>query len=199
VEAAGEVDPEPVRQVPAVRELEREDRVARLQRREVDGHVGDGAGVRLHVRVLGAEELLRPVDRELLDLVDDLAAAVVALARIALGVLVRRHASDRLEHARPGEVLGGDQLDLAALPLELVTDEAGDLGIDLVEARVPQLFEGRLRCRHVEDATAARGARETGSSHRYESVMTGSGRRMIKRGSTSQRRAVPATGRWATA
>jgi hypothetical protein len=29
--------------------------------------------------VLGPEELLRPVDRELLDLVDDLAAAVVAL------------------------------------------------------------------------------------------------------------------------
>ena len=36
--------------------------------------------VRLHVRVLGAEELLGARDRELLDLVDDLAAAVVALA-----------------------------------------------------------------------------------------------------------------------
>jgi hypothetical protein len=35
------------------------------------------AGVRLDVRVLGAEQLLRPVDRELLDLVDHLAAAVV--------------------------------------------------------------------------------------------------------------------------
>jgi hypothetical protein len=31
------------------------------------------ARVRLHVRVLGAEELLRAVDGELLDLVDDLA------------------------------------------------------------------------------------------------------------------------------
>jgi hypothetical protein len=56
--------------------------------------------VRLHVRVLGAEELLRAVDRELLDLVDDLAAAVVALAGIALGVLVRRHGADGLEHRR---------------------------------------------------------------------------------------------------
>jgi hypothetical protein len=54
--------------------------------------------VRLHVRVLRAEELLRTVDRELLDLVDDLAPAVVALARIALRVLVRRHGADALEH-----------------------------------------------------------------------------------------------------
>jgi hypothetical protein len=44
--------------------------------------------VRLDVRVLGAEQLLRAVDRELLDLVDDLAAAVVATTRIALGLLV---------------------------------------------------------------------------------------------------------------
>ena len=87
---------------------------------EVDGHVRLRARVRLDVGVLGSEELLRAVDRELLDLVDDLAAAVVAPARIALGVLVRRHAADGLEHARPGEVLGGDQLDLAALAVELV-------------------------------------------------------------------------------
>ena len=111
-------------------EPEREDRVARLQHGEVDGHVRLGAGVRLDVRVLGAEERLRAVDRELLDLVDDLAAAVVALARIALGVLVRRHAADRLEHARPGEVLGRDQLDLAALALELAAEQLRDLGVD---------------------------------------------------------------------
>ena len=57
---------------------------------EVHGHVRLCASVRLDVRVLGAEQRLRAVDRELLDLVDDLAAAVVAAAGIALGVLVRR-------------------------------------------------------------------------------------------------------------
>ena len=116
-----------------MRELEREDRVARLQRGHVDGHVRLRARVRLDVRVLGAEELLRAVDRELLDLVDDLAAAVVAPARVALGVLVRRHRADRLEHRRPGEVLGGDQLDLAPLPLELAAEQLGDLRVDLGE------------------------------------------------------------------
>ena len=69
------------------------------------------------------KSVLRAVDRELLDLVDDLAAAVVALAGIALGVLVRRHRADGLEDARPGEVLGRDQLDLAALPLELAAEQ----------------------------------------------------------------------------
>ena len=148
VEAAREVDLEPVREVAAVRELEREDRVARLERREVDGHVRDRARVRLHVRVVGAEELLRPVDRERLDLVDDLAAAVVALARVALRVLVRRDAADRLEHARPREVLGGDELDLVSLPLELAAEQVGDLGIDLREARGAQLLERQVRDGH---------------------------------------------------
>ena len=79
--AAREGQRVPVRQVAAVREVHAEDRVARLQRRQVDGHVRLRARVRLDVRVLGAEERLRAVDRERLDLVDELAAAVVALAR----------------------------------------------------------------------------------------------------------------------
>jgi hypothetical protein len=70
------------------------------------------------------------------------------LPGIALGVLVRRRAPDRLEHARPGEVLGGDQLDLSALPLELATEELGDLRIDLREARGAELLQGLLRDRH---------------------------------------------------
>ena len=91
-------------------------------------------GVRLHVRVVGAEQGRGPIDRKLLDLVDDLAAAVVAPARIALGVLVRRHGADRLEDGRPREVLGGDQLDLVALALDFPAQQSGDLGVDLGEA-----------------------------------------------------------------
>ena len=44
--------------------------------------------MRLHVGVGGAEQALRALDRELLDDVDVLAAPVVALARVTLGVLV---------------------------------------------------------------------------------------------------------------
>ena len=149
VEPAREVDLEPVRQVAAVVEPQPEDRVARLQQREVRGHVRLRARVRLHVRVLGAEQVLRPVDRELLDLVDDLAAAVVAAAGIALRVLVRGHGADRLEHARPGEVLRCDQLDLVALALELTPEQSGDLGIDVGETGGAKLVERFLGDGHA--------------------------------------------------
>ena len=148
VELPREVDLEPVREVAAVVEPHGEDRVAGLEAAEVHGHVRLGARVRLHVRVLGAEERLRPVDRELLDLVDDLAAAVVAAARVTLGVLVRRHAPDRLEHGRPGEVLRGDQLDRPALALELAPDQLDEVRVDVGESRAPQLLEGLHRDRH---------------------------------------------------
>ena len=111
-------------------------------RPEVHRHVRLRARMRLDVRVLGLEECLGPVDRQLLDLVDDLAAAVVPLARVSLGVLVRRHRADRLEDRRPREVLRRDQLDLAALPLELVAEERRDVRIDLGKARGAQFGEG---------------------------------------------------------
>ena len=60
--------------------------------RHEGGEVGLRARVRLHVGVVGAEELLQPVDGELLDLVDDLAAAVIPPPRISLGVLVGERA-----------------------------------------------------------------------------------------------------------
>ena len=148
VEPAREVDLQAVRQVPAVRELEREDRVPRLECGEVDRHVRLRARVRLDVRVLRAEERLRAVDRELLDLVDDLAAAVVAAPRIPLGVLVRRDAAHGLEHRRPREVLGRDELDLVALARELLLEECGDFRIDVGEPGGAKVVERQGRRRH---------------------------------------------------
>src|SRR6185503_1104712 len=106
------------------------------------------ARVRLDVRVLGAEQLLRTVDRRLLDLVDDLAAAVVAPPGVALGVLVGRHRPDGLEDRGPGEVLGGDQLDLAALALELLAEQLRDLRVDLGQARGAEVLDRLLCDRH---------------------------------------------------
>ena len=68
-------------EVAAVVERHPHDRVAGLEHRHVGGVVGLGAGVGLDVGVLGAEQRLGAVDRELLGDVDLLAAAVVALAR----------------------------------------------------------------------------------------------------------------------
>ncbi len=149
VEPAAEIHLQSVRQMAAVVEAQRENRVAGLQNGHVDGHVRRRPRVGLHVRVLGAEELLRAIDRKLFDLIDDLAPAVVALAGIPLRVLVGRHGAHGLEHGGPGEVLGGDQLDLAALALELLGEEAGDVGIDVVEARGNEVVKGLLHDGHL--------------------------------------------------
>ena len=126
---AGEVQRVAVGEVAAVGEVHPEDRVAGLARRHVDGGVGLGAGVRLHVRVVGAEDLLRAGDGQALRHVHELAAAVVAPAGVALGVLVGEDRAERLEHGLGDEVLGGDHLELAALPLGLVADGLRHLGV----------------------------------------------------------------------
>jgi hypothetical protein len=109
---AGDVHRRAVGEVPTVRELHPEDlvlRVVRPKEGSEDRHVRLRAGVRLDVRMLGAEQLLGPVDRELLRHIDELAAAVVAPPRIALGVLVRHRGTERREDGGARVVLGGDQ------------------------------------------------------------------------------------------
>ena len=135
VHAAAEVDRRAVREVAALVEAHAHHLVARLEQRHERGLVRVGARVRLHVRVLGAEQRARPVAREVLGLVDDEVAAVVALGRVALGVLVGEHRALRLEHRGRREVLRRDQLDRGVLALELAPDDVGDLGIGALQRR----------------------------------------------------------------
>src|SRR5215211_629574 len=128
VGAAREVELHPVRQVPAVREVHREDLLARFEQGRVRRLVGLAPRVRLHVDVLGREELLRPVYGELFDYVHELAAAVVPLARVALGVLVGHHRALGRQHRRGGEVLAGYQLDGRPLAFELPVERLLNLG-----------------------------------------------------------------------
>ena len=143
VDAAGEVELHAVGQVTAVGELEAEDGVPGGRDGVQDRGVRAGAGVRLDVRVRGTEEGLRPVDGELLGDVDELAAAVVALARVALGVLVRQDGALRLEHGARDEVLGRDHLEGVALAAELLLEHLGDLGVDRTERGVERRLRGR--------------------------------------------------------
>ena len=119
-------------QVAALVELHPEDPVARVDARQVDGHVRLGAGVRLDVDVLGAgEQLEGPLLGEPLGDVDVLAAAVVALAGQPLGVLVRQPAALGLHDRGEGVVLAGDELDLVVLAAALADHRLPELGIDL--------------------------------------------------------------------
>src|SRR5690606_34658591 len=106
-----------VGQVAAVGQAHAENGVTGAEQGQVDGGVGLGAGVRRDVGVVGAEQLLGAVDGQLLDDVDVLATTVVALARIAFGVLVGQYRTLGFHHRRAGVVLRGDQLDVVFLAL----------------------------------------------------------------------------------
>ena len=109
-------------QVSALCEVHGEIGVAGLEDRQIHGHVGLRAGVRLDVRVLGSEKLLGARDGEAFDDIHIFATAVVAAAGIALGVFVGEDRSGRFEDRSAGVVLGGDQFESVELPSPLVLD-----------------------------------------------------------------------------
>src|SRR5260370_14074188 len=75
------------------------------------GYVCGGAGMRLNVGVFRAEEFFGAIDRELFDLVRVFAAAVVTLARIALGVLVGKNPSHGFENGFGDEIFRWDEFE----------------------------------------------------------------------------------------
>ncbi len=133
----------------AVRQAHAEDRVAGLERREEHRLVGLRPGMRLDIREVGVEELPGTVDRQLLGDIDVLATAVVALARIALGVLVRELRALGRHHGRARVVLRRDQLDVLFLPPILGGDGGREFRIGLGDGMRTMEHGGggfRLRC-----------------------------------------------------
>ncbi|MCY1420415.1 hypothetical protein D9M71_360350 [compost metagenome] len=119
VQFAGEADLGAVGQVAAVGQAHAQHGVTGLQQGQVHRGVGLAAGVRLHISVVCAEQLLGTVDGQLLDHIHMLATAVVTLARITFGVLVGQAAALGLHHTFAGVVLRGDQFDVIFLTLLL--------------------------------------------------------------------------------
>ena len=118
----------------AVRQAHAEDGVARLEQRVVDRGVGLRSGMGLDVGVGRAEQLLGAFDGERLGDVDELAATVIALARITLRVLVGEHGPLGLEHPRRGEVLRGNQLDVGLLALALGLERLPQVLVEISDA-----------------------------------------------------------------
>ncbi len=123
-------------QVAAVGKVEAKNGVAGLQHRHVGGGVGLRAGVRLHVGVLGPEKALGAVAGEVLDHIGELAATVVALARVALGVLVGEHGACSFEDGAADEVLGRNHLQALVLTGDLIRDLGGNFGVSGLQGRV---------------------------------------------------------------
>ena len=125
----GEVDGAPVAQVTAVAEVEPEKLVARLQAGHEDGHVGLGTRVRLHVGPAGSVHLLETLDGKTLALVNHLAAAVVALARIAFGIFVGENRAHGFQHLVTHKIFTGNQFDAFRLTIPLAADDVKNLRV----------------------------------------------------------------------
>src|SRR5260370_1813003 len=89
--------------------------------------------MRLNVGVFRAEEFFGAIDRELFDLVRVFAAAVVTLARIALGVLVGKNPSHGFENGFGDEIFRWDEFEAGGLAPGFLPEEAGNLRIDRVD------------------------------------------------------------------
>uniref|UniRef100_A0A0A8Y5G5 Uncharacterized protein n=1 Tax=Arundo donax TaxID=35708 RepID=A0A0A8Y5G5_ARUDO len=169
--AAGRVVP--VGEVPPGRQVEPHDPVVGLEQPCVGREVRRRARVWLHVDAPGGGVEVERGERaraaELLDLVDDLVAAVVARPRHALRVLVGERGAERLHDGERGEVLGGDELDARALPPLLALDEVVHLRVGLRQRSQPPLRHG-VHCVHCCGGGGGGGNRcgggETGSSRR---------------------------------
>ena len=118
-----------VRQMAALVEAHSHNGIARLQGCEVRRHIRLRAAVGLHIGVFGGEQRLGAADGEAFGDIHELAAAVVAPPRIALGVLVGENRALRLQHGWAGVVFGGDKVDIAALPLDFALNGARNLGV----------------------------------------------------------------------
>ena len=106
------------------------------------GLVGLRAGVRLDVDVFGLEEFFGALAGEIFHLVGILAAAVVALAGVAFGVFVGEDAAGGFEDGLRGEVLAGDELDLAVLAARFREDEFVDGGVYFGEVPLDRGWHG---------------------------------------------------------
>ena len=147
----GHVDRRAVRQVTARIEVEPHEGVAGLQQRQENRLVHLAAGVGLNIGEFAVEQLLGAFDRQLLGDIHELAAAIVALAWIALGVFVGHDRPLRLKHGAGNDVFGSDQFDLMPLAAEFVADRAEDVRIDIgqrsIEERL-EIFRGCRCCCH---------------------------------------------------
>src|SRR5215472_19208386 len=85
---AAHIDRGAVSQVPTVSKRHTENHVAGLEDSQIYSLICLGSGVRLHIGVLGAEQILDAINRELFDNVDEFATTIVAPTWITLSVLV---------------------------------------------------------------------------------------------------------------
>ena len=127
----GHIHRRAVGQMTALRQVHAHNGIAQIEQGEVDGQIGLCAGVGLDVGVLCAEQLAGALDGDVLHLIHVGAAAVVALAGQALGVLVGEDAAHGGHDGGRDDVLTGDQLNVLPLAGQLTVHGRSQLRVGL--------------------------------------------------------------------
>ena len=110
--------------------------------------------MRLHIRIVGAEQLLGAIDGQLLGLVDEFATTVVTLGRVALGVLVGEYGTLGLHHPRTGVVFRGDELDMLLLATLLRLDGREQLVVITLDTHLFAEHRPPRQCLETKTQTA---------------------------------------------
>ena len=115
VEFAGRTDMRTMSKMPAVGQAHTKNGVASLQQRQINRGIGLGAGMGLHIGIIGTEQLFGAVDGQLFRDIDVLTATVIPFAGITFRVFIGQQAALGLHHPWAGVVFGGDKFDVLFL------------------------------------------------------------------------------------
>ena len=135
VQLAGKVHLGAVCQVTSIGQAHAEDVVAGFEHGHAGGRIRLRTGMRLDVGIVGTEQFLGAIDRQLLRDVHVLATAIVTFARVAFGVLVGQYGTLRLHDPRARIVFRRDQLDMLFLAAGFLDDGGEQLGIKFLNGR----------------------------------------------------------------
>ncbi len=125
-----------VRQMATFGQTHAHDRIARLGEGQQHRLISLRTGVWLHVGRIRAEQFFQAVDGQLFGNIDVLAAAVVALAWVAFGVLVGQLRTLGRHDGMADIIFGGDQLNVIFLTTILVLYRLPEFGVNLRQSVV---------------------------------------------------------------
>ena len=94
----------PVRQVAAMRQVHTQNRIARLQNREINGHVGLAPGMWLHIGMLRSKQFFGAFNGQVFHDIDKFATAVITPPRIAFCVFISENRAGRFQYGLVGKV-----------------------------------------------------------------------------------------------
>ena len=141
------------------------------------------SGFDAHVEV--TLHLVPSGDGQALALVHMAAPAVIARARISLGVLVGEGRAEGFEHGQGDEVLAGDELQAGLLPPDLGGDGLEDLRIDLQKGAEHGSSKRPRVCARTGDGNTIMGLRHRslpihGVQFHPESILTSCGHDLLR-------------------